>query len=301
MEPKPWPGQPLGALICPVCAGSFSFSAEGTAGVACESGHRFDRSRHGYLNLITGSSSKFTPDSASMVRARASFLASGHFEPLVEGLNRAFADFAPQPGANPLIVDAGCGTGHYLAGMLRGAASGYPAIGLDLSPEALRHAVRANPGMLALVWDLWRPLPLAANSADALFVVFAPRNIDEFHRVLRPDGLLVIATPLPEHLSGLPALDGRLGQQPEKQAALAAAVEGRFTSLAETEIRVAATLHNAEAKDLLLMGPTGHHLDPEALRAMDQAEYRVDFGFRISAFRPLPTPADPPVLRLPGR
>lgn len=286
-------------MICPLCAASFSFSSEGTAGVSCESGHRFDLSRHGYLNLLSGNASKFTPDSASMVRARAAFLASGHFDPLTEGLNRAFADFAPGPGPDPLIVDAGCGTGHYLNGLLQGAAAGYPAIGLDLSPEALRHAVRANPGMLALVWDLWRPLPLAANSTDALFVVFAPRNIAEFHRVLRPDGLLVIATPLPEHLCGLPAVDGKLGQQPGKQAALAAAVDGRFETLTEIEIRVAARLSNPEAKDLLRMGPTGHHLAPDALQAMDQAEYRVDLGFRVSAFRPLPTPTDPPVLQLP--
>ena len=73
-----------------------------------------------------------------------------------------------------------------------------------------------------------------------------------------------------------------------------------YQKILKADYKIPSSL-SEEAKDLLLMGPTGHHLDPEALRAMDQAEYRVHFGFRISAFRPLPTPTDPPVLRLPGR
>lgn len=293
--------QPLEALICPVCAGTFSLSSEGTLGVLCESGHRFDFSRHRYLNLLTGSASKSIADSAEMVKARAAFLSVGHFQLLSEGLAHSFSRFAPRVRKDSVLLDAGCGTGHYLSGLLAGPAAGFAAIGLDLSAEALRQAVRANPELLAVVWDLWRPLPLAANSVDAVVVVFAPRNIAEFQRVLRPDGVLLIATPLPDHLSGLPPLAGRVGQQPGKHAALHSAVAGAFETLDETELHAEVDLSNQEAVQLMLMGPTGHHLDSAAMAALDQPDYQVEIAFRVSAFRPVPMSPEPPVLQLPRR
>lgn len=301
MNLETFTNRPLSAMICPVCAATFQLSAEGTAGVLCEEGHRFDFSRHCYLNLLSGTASKFTPDTAQMVRARSVFLAAGHFEPLNQELNRIYAEFLPTPAAAPLLVDAGCGTGHYLAGLRAGSAAGYSAIGLDLSPEALRQAVRANPELLALVWDLWRPLPLAAGCADAILVVFAPRNMPEFQRILRPNGILTVVTPLPEHLSGLPQVEGSLGQQPGKQQALSAAAEGHFETVSETEIRSTATLTGEAAKQLISMGPAGHHVSAAALQTLDQDAYQVRFGFRVSVFKPIPASTAAPVLRLPLR
>lgn len=301
MEPENPVNLPLSAMMCPICAASFEFSFAGTFGVLCETGHRFDFAKHGYLNLLSGTASKFTPDSAEMVSSRHDFLAAGHFDPLSAALAQAFAEFAPEPAAEPILVDAGCGTGHYLRGLLNGPAAGYQAIGFDLSPAALRHALRANPELLALVWDLWRPLPLAANSADVVIVVFAPRNAAEFQRILRPEGVLIVVTPLPEHLSGLPMLTSSVGQQPDKREALAAATNGHFVSLAETEIRATAVLGAQEAAQLIMMGPNAHHVAAASLSALDQAEYHVQLGFRISTFSPVPRSAEAPVLRLPRR
>ena len=70
----------------------------------------------------------------------------------------------PDPGA--LVLDAGTGTGCYLAGVLDAlpAATG---LGLDVSKPALRRAARAHPRAGAVLADLWRPLPVADAAAAA--------------------------------------------------------------------------------------------------------------------------------------
>ncbi|NYE94281.1 23S rRNA (guanine745-N1)-methyltransferase [Psychromicrobium silvestre] len=289
----------LQALICPVCAEQFTAEQQGTPGLLCGSGHRFDFSRHGYLNLLSGNRSKATPETATMIGARSRFLEAGHFAGLARVLSRVASRLAPQRRADSLILEAGVGTGYYLKAVLEDAPA-VAALGLDLSPEALRRAARALPGTLQVVWDLWRPLPLAAKVADVVLVVFAPRNAAEYHRVLRSDGVLLVVTPLPEHLSGLPQIAGRLGQQQDKQAALHHGLSEHFELIEESELRTELLLSAQAAEDLIMMGPSGHHLATDNLSAaLDQAEYRVQEAFQISAFRPIRLPAQRPVLPLP--
>lgn len=274
-------------LLCPVCAESFELSTDGTLGVLCSSGHRYDFARYGYLNMLTGTRSKATPDTSAMANARSNFLDAGHFTALTQQISASFADYAPALRADSVIVDAGCGPGHYLASLLSGPARDRAPIGLDLSVEALRTAVKANPQMLALVWDLWRPLPLAARSADVVLVVFAPRNFAEFQRILRTDGVLIVATPLPDHLAGLPQIIGKIGQQPDKHEALLSATAEYFDLVTEHEIHAQANLSQSELHQLLLMGPNGHHLTEEALASLTEDSYQVQFGFRVSVFKPI--------------
>ena len=68
----------------------------------------------------------------------------------------------------PVVVDAGAGTGYYLHEVTtrlspQGSGSTAPAaVAFDISKFALRRAARLNPDAAVFVWDVWRPLPLAA-------------------------------------------------------------------------------------------------------------------------------------------
>jgi SAM-dependent methyltransferase len=97
-----------------------------------------------------------------------------------------------------LVCDMGCGPGHvgrYVAD--RGAE----VVGLDLSPGMIAEARRRNPAIGYLAGDM-RRLPVA-NGAWAAIVAFyaivhlAPEDLPgafgEFHRTLRPGGLVVLA------------------------------------------------------------------------------------------------------------
>ncbi len=245
------------------------------------------------MNLLTGSGTKFVPDTAAMVAARDSFLEAGHYQPLAEALSTRIGQFlGAEEGKDPaLVVDAGTGTGWYLQQILATLPTPVAAVGLDISKFALRRAARRNPQAMNVVWDLWQPLPLQDAVADVVLVIFAPRNAAEFARVLKPSGTLVVVTPLPTHLADIARDAGMLGIQAGKEEALQASLAEHFVPASVTELEVALELSPADVEHVALMGPAGHHLKgPDVAQRVAHLPVltRATAAFRISMFRPLP-------------
>jgi 23S rRNA (guanine745-N1)-methyltransferase len=279
-------------LLCPVCADplDLSGSASGQGRLACPSGHSFDAARQGYFNLLVGKGTAFEADSAAMVQARADFLGHGHYRPLADAVAAAVVPFLPAGRA--AVLDSGTGTGHYLRVLLDNAAAKdrkVTAVGLDISKSALRRAARLNPEALNLAWDIWQRLPLADDSVDAVSVIFAPRNVPEFARILRPSGRLVVVTPRPGHLASLAAVTGMLGIEEGKEARLAEAMDGYFDADTTAVVDIPLALTRQEAVDLAYMGPAGHHLDRDAVsgRLTGLPEpITAEARFQVMVFRP---------------
>ena len=279
------PSDAVHLLLCPVCRQGLGYGTGGLRTLKCPAGHRFDAARQGYFNFLVGKGTAFEADSADMVAARSDFLSHGHYD----GLALAVADAAAPAlaGANPAVLDAGTGTGHYLRAILdRFPAS---AVGLDISKFALRRAAKLNPGAINIVCDVWQPLPLADRAVDVVTVVFAPRNPAEFARVLRPGGRLIVVTPRPGHLAEVAGTTGMLGLEPAKEERLAASMEGAFSEVSTRELELDLSLPAVDVVNLALMGPAGHHLDrtglPELLASLP-SHTRVSARFRITAFEP---------------
>ena len=290
MGPMPSADLPL---LCPVCSHPLEhLEAEGgrQPRLVCPDGHSFDAARQGYFNLLVGKGTPFEPDSAAMVAARFNFLGNGHYRPLAQAVAAAVVPYLPVEGA--AVLDSGTGTGHYLREILDAAAAGgrdASAIGLDISKFALRRAARLNPEAVNLVWDIWQPLPVAANSVDAVTVVFAPRNPTEFARVLRPTGALVVVTPRRGHLGDIAAVTGMLGIEEGKDERLAEAMAGHFEPDSSLDVDIPLKLSRAAAADLAFMGPAGHHLDRDQIAARlgnTPEPVTADAKFRIFVFRP---------------
>ncbi|MBP2707456.1 methyltransferase domain-containing protein [Microbispora sp. RL4-1S] len=262
-------------LACPVCRAGLRLDG---GSVRCERGHGFDVARQGYVNLLTGSAAPGTADTPAMVAARAEFLDAGHYDPLVVRLRELCAGAA-------LVVDAGAGTGHYLAGALGPDAAG---VALDVSKHALRRAARAHPRIGAVVADVWRPLPLRDGRADVLLNVFAPRNAAEFARVLRPGGLLVVVTPAPGHLRPLVERLGLLKVDEDKDRRLGETLGDHFVRTRQEIEEIGLTLGHREAEAVVAMGPSAWHTSPERLAAAvhDLPDpVRVTASFQISTWR----------------
>ena len=159
-------------LRCPVCGQRLAHA--GDQAIRCDQGHSFDIARQGYVNLTAGRS-PHSGDSAEMIADRAAFLAEGHYDFIAESLAetaKAPAEIAGAPAdtVRPdagLVLDAGTGTGDYLARVLD-ARPGAPGLGIDVSKPALRRAARCHPRAGAALVDLWRPLPLADASVSVL-------------------------------------------------------------------------------------------------------------------------------------
>lgn len=108
--------------------------------------------------------------------------------------------------SNLRILDAGCGTGNLASVISVFACRDICLEGIDTSPAMLRRA-RAKTQKFSWVRyarkDLNQPLPYSARSFDrvvALNVLYALREpqaiLQEFHRILKFGGLLVIANPI---------------------------------------------------------------------------------------------------------
>ncbi|MFG3578511.1 putative RNA methyltransferase [Micromonospora chersina] len=277
----------LARLRCPVCAEPLAETTAGTArALRCPRRHSFDIARQGYVNLLAGRA-PHTGDSAEMVAARADFLAAGHYDPVAAAL-AAKAREIVSGEAYPLVVDAGAGTGWYLAAVLA-ALPDAVGLALDVAKPALRRAARAHPRAAAALADTWQRLPLADRSTGVLLNVFAPRNGAEFHRVLDPAGALLVVTPAGDHLAELVDALDLLRVDPAKADRVAGSLSGQFTEESATEHRARLELSRTEVATLVGMGPSAWHADParlaERIAALPEPA-PVTLAVRLTVHRP---------------
>lgn len=188
-------------FICPVCARELE---RGEKVYSCPSGHSFDISKQGYVNLLLSqsSSAKRHGDDRLMVRARRDFLEKGYYSTFRETLCSAVIERA---GEGSVILDAGCGEGYYTSRVTELAAEkGISAAvcGVDISKDAVAYAAKRKPGFETAVAGVFS-MPVRENSVDIIMNVFAPLAAEEYLRVLKDGGYLVRAIPLERHLMGL--------------------------------------------------------------------------------------------------
>ncbi len=286
----------LDLLRCPVCTLPFTAT---DSGVRCAGGHTFDLARQGYLNLLQGPPPRHA-DTSEMVAARERFLSGGHYAAVAAELVRSVRQgLLTVRGATSLprldVLEVGAGTGYYLRSLLEALPG--RGLALDISVAAAKRAARAHPHLAAVVADTWQPLPVRDESLDAVTCVFAPRNPAEFARALRPDGLLAVATPLPEHLAALRHALGLLEVQEAKQERLAAALSPWFSPVDEQPVRGPASWSPSVVHDLVSMGPNAFHADPAALAERIAGlpdPVGVEVAVTVRTWRPTSGPGEPP-------
>jgi 23S rRNA (guanine745-N1)-methyltransferase len=116
-------------------------------------------------------------------------------------LAKAITGYCPRSNTENGILDIGCGDGFFLDQVSRAAASPCQGIGVDISKEALAKAARSYPSLFFVRTDAaHNRLPFGDLSFGLVLSIFAPRPIDEIHRVLRTDGSWLIVTATPDHL-----------------------------------------------------------------------------------------------------
>ena len=269
----------LDLLRCPTCRARHLHPDRGA--LRCPAGHSFDIARHGYAGLLTGTRAT-SGDDAAMVQARDRFLSTSAYAPIREVGTNLAAAAVPERAA---VVDVGCGTGYYLAGVLD-RLPGARGLGLDTSVRALRSAARAHDRAAAVAWDVFRPFPLGDGVADVVLDVFAPRNPAEFHRVLRPTGRLVVIRPTARHLAELrgrwPAM---VAIDPAKEQRLHRALDPFFEAVVTEEVEYSATLTRSDVLDLVAMTPSARHLSRADLDDGLPPD-RVTVSVLATAYRP---------------
>ncbi len=180
----------MSILICPIC--KTPLARDGNS-LFCsgERRHCFDIAKSGYVTLTRALGT--AGDDKDMVHARTEFLDKGYYRPFAD----AVADTLD--GADT-VIDAGCGEGYYSNIIAERVRNVY---GFDLSKhacdKAAKRAKMANNGAFFGVSSVFQ-LPVADKSADVAVSLFAPIAEEEFLRILKNDGLLIVGAAGKKHL-----------------------------------------------------------------------------------------------------
>jgi len=276
-----------GRLRCPVCLQPL---APAGASLVCARRHTYDVARQGYVTLQTPARSHAAGDDAGMIAARAAVHDAGQFEPLTAVLADVACAVEGPDSSEPAVLDVGAGTGHYLAAVLDRLPRAQ-GVAVDASRDAARRAARAHPRIAAVRADIWQQIPLGDATVDLALCVFAPRNVNELVRVLRPGGALVVVTPAPEHLRELASLH-TITVDPHKVERLNRQIGPALRGGQIRRISWTMKLTALEAEAVLRMGPAAKHLRPDVERRLGSLPQPVlvTGAVELRTFR---TPAEP--------
>ncbi len=251
-------------LSCPVCGSPLSQSGNT---LACIHAHTFDIAREGYVNLLR---KKLPGDTKEMLLARRQFLEQGYYQPLSTLLNeQVYAHLVErQKKACFAVLDAGCGEGYYLGHLQRYLTDKLPGaqaacIGVDISKEGIRLAARRYQACSFVVANLNERLTFADASLDVLLNIFAPRNAEEFARVLAPGGLLIVVIPGPTHLLQLRQQLHLLNIEEQKQQRVQEQFSDLFALQITLPLHYSLQLHGPEIAQAVMMTPNYWHLSSE--------------------------------------
>ena len=175
----------IGAFCCPLCGGEFVTT---DTGVRCRRNHNFDLARQGYLSLFTGRQTSHYDQ--TLFLARREVFSAGVYAPLIDEISSLINALGIH---GPLVLDAGCGEGSFLAGICSRVQPG-GMIGVDISRAGIRLATSHSESIMWCVADL-AELPFGSESVDVILNVLSPANYGEFKRVLKPGGVIIKVLP----------------------------------------------------------------------------------------------------------
>lgn len=190
--------------MCPVCRKKLK--QKGSSFV-CKNNHCFDISSKGYVNLLTtkGRNPKNAGDNHLMVNARSNFLNKDYYLPLAQKVSEIIKNLL-KGFSKPVIVDSGCGEGYYTIQYAR-CIPNAQFYGIDISKTAVAHCVTSckEKGITNAEFAVASSfeLPFHELTTDLIISTFAPVSNDEYARILKKNGRLVIVSPAPKHLFGL--------------------------------------------------------------------------------------------------
>ena len=245
----------------------------------CGHRHTYDIAKAGYVNLHNTSSQKQSGDSKEMASARTSFLDTGAYAPFLLGIRGCALDSAE----HGVLVDAGCGEGYYTTALAQDFDASY---GFDLSKFSCASAAKRARALgvsdschigVASVYSM----PVADGCADCVTNIFAPCAEEEYSRILRSGGILIVACAGVHHLEGLKGvLYDEIRENTER-----ADLPLKMEKLCTRNVSYSVTLNSPdEIRSLYMMTPYCYKTAIESqkkLLALDSLTTVVDFDIHV--------------------
>ena len=263
----------LDSLRCPHCTNGMRIENKSLVCMGIKK-HCFDFGGGGYVNFGSPTQSG-GGDSKSAVRARSAFLNLDHYLPVAEALKNTVSRLVGEDGG--IVIDAGCGEGYYSEKI---ASTGLSVLGADLSKFAVDAAAKRTNAAgyenafftVASVFSL----PVKDSCASAVINVFAPCSEEEYSRVLKENGVLVVVSAGQSHLMGLKKLIYDEAHENTERADMPQHMELIDQKNIKYSIRVEG---NEAVKNLFAMTPyywRTSQKDAEKLDSIDSLETEID-------------------------
>lgn len=158
----------------------------------CINRHNYDISKEGYVNLLKKQGGKEFGDSKEMVISRRNFFSKDYYKPLKEELVTLIKKYKPAT-----MIDLGCGEGYYTNYIKNNID--LDIVGIDISKEAVKLASKNNKEVSYVVASV-QDIPLFNSSIDLVLNNFTPLDLNEIHRILKKDGILITTKVGKNHL-----------------------------------------------------------------------------------------------------
>lgn len=262
---------------CPKCGGEL---IENGASAKCPTGHSFDKSKHGYYNLLLSNKGGCHGDNKEMVSARRAHLGAGYYEPLADRIAALALEYTPPHGA---VLDVGCGDGYYTEKVEKAlsARDGEANIAaFDISKDAARELKKRCPSAFCAVASAYS-VPVRDGAFSTVINAFSPFAREEVLRALCDGGIFIMAIPEAEHLFELKKI---LYKTPYKNELKNSAIEG-FELLFDQRLSFKMELRSADAVlNLFRMTPYAYRTPRESaerLFALDMLEVGADFHLYV--------------------
>ena len=270
---------------CPVCRDALRVDGRS---LKCSSGHSYDIAREGYVNLLLANQkrSQEPGDNQTMIGHRRRFFATGLYEPLSDEINQLVAASLGEQvrEARFNLLDCGCGEGyflHRLGAFLREGERPYALHGIDISKFAIKAAARRDKAVNWAVASSY-DLPVLPDSLDFILNIMAPFSQEEFGRVLRGDGRILLITPGPNHLF---SLRQQIYETPQKHELPDNALPG-LKQIHSQRVQYTREIQNEEIVDLFVMTPYSWNASPGTReKIMALAQLRLDVDFMLTLFQ----------------
>ena len=289
----------MAVILCPLCRHPLQREEKTWR---CLREHSFDVAREGYVNLlpVQHKNSRDPGDDPQMVMARREFLQAGHYQPLRDALLALAAPLRSQS-----LLDIGCGEGYYTGALTAVSAE---VTGIDIARPAIRVAAKRYPGVTWLVAS-GAQMPIADGTVDLVCNIFTQLHMEEMHRVLRPDGHVLVVTPATGHLR---SIREQLFDEvrPYDTDKFLGAFEAQFELVSRQEVQFPLDLAQPALGHLLQMTPYAWKARPERRAALEASEgVQTGAAFSLMLFRRRPAadelagavPTEKPAPRWPGR
>ncbi len=266
----------MSIITCPNCK---SLLHQSEKSLRCQNGHSFDIAKEGYINLLLANQKKSSNpgDNKIMSNAREAFLKTGQFDFLLDSIEsniNSIQNLPTDEHENIQLLDIGCGTGFYTRNLFK--QQGFKKTGIDISKIAVASASVKDKESTYLVGSAFN-ITIVDNSIDLLLNIFAPIDLEELKRVLKPGGYFVKVIPIGDHMKEVAELvyDKFIPHQSTIQEDIDSIV--LFQIIKVENLKRIISLSRADLLNLISMTPYLYKFDKEKLETLSELSVTISF------------------------